>query len=314
MQKTHKNSHSAAPSVAIILLNWNNEADCIDCLRSLEKITYPNARIFLVDNGSREESVAALRPFCNNGVTLVETGENLGFSGGNNVGIRKALAKGFDYILLLNNDTTVAPDFLDHMVAAAESNEAIGVVGPKIYYYSEPERIWYGGGDFSWFHKGKHVHYNAIDKNPDEKELKETKYVTGCAFFAKAEAIKKAGLMPEEFFLYHEDVDWSMSFKKAGYRAVYAPAAKVYHKVSRTTSALGSPKVLYYDTRNALLLASRHAPPAVRALVYCASALYYAKQIVKIIILPSRRAASRMIKKGIEDFYKGRFGKLQEIS
>lgn len=299
------------PSVAIILINWNNETDTIDCLRSLEKIIYLNYKIFLVDNGSKEESVSKLRPFNVGKIELMEIGQNLGFSGGNNIGIRKALEENFDYALLLNNDTTVEPNFLDELISVAESDEKIGVVGPKIYYYNEPTRIWYGGGDFTWLGGGKHLQYEEIDNNPNEAEPKKTKYMTGCAFLVKSEVLKKVGLMPEEFFLYYEDTDWSLSIKKAGYKVIYAPASKIYHKVSRTTSKLGNPKIHYYHIRNALLLSKRQAPKIILVGIYVWSALHYFKQIIKLVILPSKRETSKMIMRGIEDFWKGRFGQYQ---
>lgn len=308
---SHSNSRQG-DSVAIILINWNNEKDCIDCLKSLEKVSHPDFKVFLIDNGSREESVACLRPFSKSGVEIIETGKNLGFSGGNNVGIRKALTEGFAYVLLLNNDTVVAPDFLNEMVKAAQSDARIGVVGPKIYYYFEPERIWYGGGAVSWLKGGTHPGQGEIDQNPDEREPLETAYVTGCAFLIKSGVIREIGEMCEDFFLYHEDTDWSLRAREAGYGVMYAPAAKVYHKVSRTTSSLGSPKILYYDTRNALLLAKRHAPFFVRIWIYILNFIRYCKQIVKIFLVPSQREAARMIMKGTEDFYKGRFGQLKE--
>ncbi|MBI3684871.1 glycosyltransferase family 2 protein [Candidatus Azambacteria bacterium] len=310
--KSQNNSRRFGESVAIIVLNWNNENDSIECLRSLEKITYPDFKVFAVDNGSREDSAAILRDFCKGKTAFMETGKNLGFSGGNNVAMRRALAEGFAYVLLLNSDTTVASDFLDEMIAVARSDARIGVVGPKIYYYFDPERIWYGGGVMRWPQGGTHVQLGEIDANPRERQARETEYVTGCAFLIKSEVIRKVGEMNEDFFLYHEDTDWSLRVKKAGYALMYAPLAKVYHKVSRTTSALGSPAILYYDTRNALLLAQRHAPVFMRWQIYLLSGARYFKQIIKYVILPSRREASRMIMRGIEDFYRGRFGQLKE--
>ena len=300
------------PSVAIILISWNNETDTIDCLRSLEKITYPNYKIFVIDNGSNEESVSKLRPFNIGRVELIENGQNLGFSGGNNVGIKKALKENFDYVLLLNNDTTVEPNFLEELIKVGESDEKIGVVGPKIYYHGDRTRIWYGGGDFTWLGGGRHLQYNEIDRAPNETEPRKTKYMTGCAFLIKSEIIKKVNLMSEEFFLYYEDTDWSLSVRKAGYKVMYAPASKIYHKVSRTTSKLGSPMIHYYHIRNALLLSKRQAPKIILVGIYIWSAVHYLKQIIKLIILPSKRETSKMIMKGIEDFWNNKFGQYQE--
>jgi len=339
------------PSVAIIVLNYNNEEDTIDCIKSLKFVSYNNFKIFLVDNGSEKESVDRLKQ----GLEQVNVSEfknfelldiypNVGFSGGNNVGIRKALKENFDYILLLNNDTTVEPNFLDEIVKVAESDKKIGVVGPKIYFHpnmieddedivdctneevinhpsdlikeknkkKKPLLIWYGGGDFSWFGGGKHLRYEEIEKNPNETKIEKSKYVTGCAFLIKKGVIDKVGVMPEDFFLYYEDTDWSLSVREAGFSLVYAPASKIYHKVSRTTKKLGNPTIHYYHIRNALLLSKRHAPKIILAGIYVWSALYYLKQVLKLIIMPKKRESSKMIMRGIEDFYKNKFGQYEE--
>lgn len=307
------------PSVAIIIVNWNGAQDSIDCVESLRKIGYQNYKIFLIDNGSKEESVIELRRYVEvqppekvepqGKIKLIETSQNLGFAGGNNIGIKDALAENFDYILLLNNDTTVEPDFLDGLVKVAQSDEKIGIVGPKIYYYNEPNRIWFGGGKFTWLGGGRHLQYEEIDRNPDEKKTKETDYMTGCALLIKSEVVQKIGLLEESFFMYYEDTDWSLRARKAGYKILYVSSAKIYHKVSRSASKLGNPVIHYYHIRNALLLSKRQAPKIILVGIYIWSGFHYFKQIIKIAILPSTRDISRMIMRGIEDFYRGKFGK-----
>ncbi len=299
------------PSVAVILVNYNNETDTIAAVGSLKKITYPNHKIFIVDNGSAEKSVSKLRPLAGGNIELIETGKNLGFSGGNNAAIKKALSENFDYVLLLNNDTEVEPDFLDKLVAVAESDAKIGVAGPKIHFFSDRKRIWFGGGAFSWFGGGKHLHFDEIETAIAKQKPEETGYMTGCAFLIKAKVIKEIGLLCEDFFLYYEDTDWSLLARKAGYKIMYVPAAKIYHKVSRTTSALGNPTIHYYHIRNALLLSKRQAPKIILAGIYAWSVAHYLKQIVKLVVLPSKREISKMIMRGIEDFWKGKFGKIK---
>ncbi|MBI3671348.1 glycosyltransferase family 2 protein [Candidatus Azambacteria bacterium] len=303
------------PSVAIILLNWNGDEDTIECIKSVSKINYKNYKIFVVDNNSEKKSLEALRPFCVGGVELIENKENLGFSGGNNVGIEKALKNGFDYILLLNNDTTVEPDFLDELVKVAESDEKIGAVGSKIYFYFEPDRnkIWYGGGKFSWFGGGEHMQYGHIDADyPNDTKPREVDYITGCVFLIKSDIVKKIGVLPEEYFMYYEDVDWSLSVRKAGYKTMYSPKAVVYHKVTRSIKKIGSPRILYYHMRNALLLSKRHAPKPIYWGILMWGWYKYAKQLLKLVILPSKKEESKMIIKGIKDFYAGKFGKIRE--
>ncbi len=296
------------------MVNWNGDEDTIECIKSVSKITYKNYKLFISDNNSEKRSVEALRPFCVGDVSLIENKENLGFSGGNNIGIEKALKEGFDYILLLNNDTTVEPDFLNELIKTAESDEKIGAVGCKIYFYFEPDRnkIWYGGGKFSWFFGGKHMQYEHLDTDyPNDTKPREVEYITGCVFLVKSDVVREVGGLEDAFFMYYEDVDWSIRIQKAGYKTTYTPSAKVYHKVSRSISKIGNPKIHYYHIRNALFLSRRQAPKLILAGIYIWSVLHYLKQILKLFIMPSKRESSKMIMKGIEDFYKGNFGKIK---
>ncbi|MEK7123621.1 MAG: glycosyltransferase family 2 protein, partial [Patescibacteria group bacterium] len=155
--------------------------------------------------------------------------------------------------------------------------------------------------------------YDEIDSASQPSLLnvspEETGYMTGCAFLIKAKVIREIGLLCEDFFLYYEDTDWSLRAKKAGYKIMYVPAAKIYHKVSRTASVLGNPTIHYYHIRNALLLSKRQAPKIILAGIYIWSVSHYLKQIIKLAILPSKREISKMIMRGIEDFWKGKFGK-----
>lgn len=299
------------PSVAIIVVNWNNADDTIDCIQSLQKIAYDNFKVFLIDNGSSDDSISRLEALRGEKVELVESGKNLGFSGGNNIGIAMALKEGFDYVLLLNNDTVVDKMFLNELMSVAESEEKIGIVGSKIYFYDEPDRIWYGGGRFSWLGGGRHLQYCEMDKNPGDKKPKETEYMTGCVFLIRSKIIMTVGDLCEDFFMYYEDTDWSLRVKRAGYKIMYAPASKVYHKISRSASKLSNPLIHYYHIRNALLLSKRQAPKIILPGIYLWSFFHYLKQILKLIIMPSKRDVSRMIMRGIKDFYRGRFGQYE---
>src|SRR5689334_14605179 len=139
----------AAPSIAIIVLNWNGRDLTLDCLRSLEGVTTPNLCTILVDNASSDGSVEAVRRRYHDRVTIIQNADNLGFAAGNNVGIKKALDDGADYILLLNNDTVVAEDFVDHLVKPMLATPEIGITAPKIYYAEPEKQIWFAGGEIS---------------------------------------------------------------------------------------------------------------------------------------------------------------------
>ena len=248
------------PKVTIIILNWNGKEDTIECLESLKHITYPNYEMLLVDNGSTDGSVECFREKYP-GIEIIETGENLGFAGGNNVGIRRAMDEEADYVLLLNNDTVVDPEFLGELVKVAESNISIGIVGPKIYYYDYGGRkdvIWFAGGKMlrrigQPFHDGLHK----IDKGQYGK-LKNVDFITGCALLVKKEVIDKIGLLDVDYFAYFEDLDYNIKVSKAGYSIVYSPKAKIWHKGS-STSGFMSPTYIYFHTRNRIIFVKKNA-------------------------------------------------------
>ncbi len=244
--------------VFIIVLHYKNWKDTNECLKSLEKLDYDNCKIIVIDNDK----------------------DNPGFAGGMNIGIKKALKQKADYVLLLNNDVIVSPNFLKELVKAGEKDKKIGILGPI-------------GGKINWLYtKGIHV-----TKNND--------YISGVCMLVKGSVIEKIGLMPEEYFLYFEDVDWCLRARKAGYKCVLVPKSKIYHKVSQSTSE-ESFLYIYYHFRNGLLLSKNNAPFFIKFLAYFVSFLIYAKQLIKS---PSKW--TKGIKTGIKDFYKGRFGKYE---
>jgi GT2 family glycosyltransferase len=245
------------PEVAIVVLNWNSGGLTADCIRSLQGLTYAHFRIVVPDNGSTDGSAGMIQAAFP-GIRLVENGKNLGFAGGNNPGIRLALAEGADYVLLLNNDTEVDPSFLDELVRVAESDPEIGIASPKIYFYSEPDRLWFAGGRID-FWKGQTLHLGdgEIDDGKYD-QVGDTGFVSGCAMLVKRKVFEDIGLLYEPMFLYYEDSDFCARALRAGYRIVMAPKARIWHKVSSTT---GKVKDLqwFYGTRNMLIFEKRNA-------------------------------------------------------
>jgi len=219
------------PMVAIVLLNWNGKAVTLECLKSLQKASYKRRQIVLVDNGSTDGSVAAIRKTFRT-VTILEMGKNLGFARGANVGMRYALEQGVDLVMLLNNDTIVDPGFLGFMVDTLLSDPSVGIVAPKIYYYAEPNRIWFAGGTMSmWSGTLRHVGIREYDRGQYDT-VREIPHACGCCLLARRSAIERIGLLDESFYLYTEDADWVMRARNAGYTVFYEPRAKVWHKVS----------------------------------------------------------------------------------
>jgi GT2 family glycosyltransferase len=219
------------PSVDIIVLNWNGKRDTLECLASLRSVDYPRRRVIVVDNGSTDDSVAAIRTDFPEAVIL-ETGSNLLFAGGNNAGIRKSLADGTDIIMLLNNDTTVDPGFVGALVHRLQSDRSAGAVGPKIVYSAAPQTIWYAGGEISfWTGTMKHRGIRAADDGTFD-EPGATDYATGCCLCATRDAWERVGLLDVSYAMYAEDADWCVRASRAGFGIGYEPSAKVYHKVS----------------------------------------------------------------------------------
>jgi len=293
--------------VYIIVLNWNGKDDTLECLKSLEKINYSNYRIIVVDNGSEDDSVSEIRRRFSN-VKIIENKKNLGFSGGNNVGIKYAIDNGAHYALLINNDTTVEKDFLNELVEIGESDEKIGVLGSKIYFYSEPNRIWFAGGKVSWLkNKGTHIGLDQIDSGQYDK-IKEMDYLTGCCLLIKREVIEKIGVLSEDYFLYYEDTDFSLRAKNAKYKIVYVPKSKIYHKISRSTKP-GSSNYIYYHSRNGLTMAKRTGSLLNKIVLYPYCIFLSLKQIIKIIFIPQKKEWAFAVLKGEKDFLLGRMGK-----
>ncbi len=244
------------PKIIIIILNWNGKEDTIECLESLKKITYPNYEILLVDNGSTDGSLECFRERYP-GMEIIENGENLGFAEGNNVGIRKAIEIGADYVLLLNNDTVVDKEFLGELIKVAESDRNIGIVGPIIYYYISQNRIQSAGAKVYW-NTGNQNILRANELDVGQHKIEEVDYVSGCALLAKSELFEKIGYLNKEYFAYWEETDWCISVKKSGYKVLCIPKAKVWHKGQSSSNKISGLHT-YYMTRNMFWFMKKHA-------------------------------------------------------
>jgi len=237
-------------TVFILILNWNGYLDTIECVDSCQKLDYPNFTIVIIDNGSTDGSEEILhKRFAD--IYILQTGSNLGFAGGNNVGIRYALDHGAEYIWLLNNDTIIDSAALSELVKVAESESTIGMVGSKILKYSAPDIIDCAAGQIN-FQKGTTCHIGRGEKDVGQyDELSEVDYITGCSLLVKKEVLEKVGLMLEEYFLYYEETDWCLQTRRKGYKLYCAPLSKVFHKVHSSTQKIDG-AFLYYITRNRL--------------------------------------------------------------
>jgi len=285
------------PEVDIVLVNWNGWQDTIECLESLRRIDYPNYRIIIIDNDSSNNSVEKIREYAEgtlrtssnstvgledhstamieytrkeieNGLrheflqdhslplklVMIKNERNFGAAEGYNVAIRYALKEHSpDYILLLNNDVTVDKNFLKELVRVAESSLEIGIVGSTIYYYDKPDVIDFAGENIILW-EGRGIRYKDHFVAPQEVDK-----VDGACMLIKRNVFEKVGLIDSDFFMYWEETDFCQRAKKNGYKIVYVPAAKIWHKIAASSGGLNSYNVIYYLSRNRFLFVKKNA-------------------------------------------------------
>jgi len=258
------------PKVSIIILNWNGREDTIECLESLKKITYPNYEVIVVDNGSKGNDAQVLKERFGDYIHLIQNDKNYGFARGANIGMKYVLNNSAaDYVLLLNNDTVVDPEFLTEMVRVAEADPAIGIVGAKIYYYDNPNQLQLVWGKIDLW-RGELFPILKLVKVVTEKirgvELDKGQYdhtieadwVTGCCFLNKEQVLKSIGLLDEGYFCYGEEIDYCLRAKRAEYKIVYVPKAKVWHKGEQSSKQV-SGFSRYFGERNRFRFMRKHA-------------------------------------------------------
>ncbi|MBN2669357.1 MAG: glycosyltransferase family 2 protein [Bacteroidales bacterium] len=271
------------PLVSIISINFNQSQMTCDMIESLKRITYPNIEIIIVDNGSPSDNPDIIEEKYPQ-IKLIKTGKNLGFAGGNNQGILEANGK---YLLFLNNDTEVEPDFLEPLVYQLESDSSIGLVSPKIkFFFSEKKNtIQYAGstGINPSTGRGEKIGSFQYDKG-QYNDIRETQLGHGAAMMIPTTVIKEVGLMPDIFFLYYEEHDWCEKIKNGGYKVFYVGSSVVYHKESMSVGK-NSPLRMYYMTRGRLLYTRRNTSglTKLKALVFF-TLLSVPKNSIKLLL------------------------------
>jgi len=254
------------PRIAILIVNWNGKTDTIECLKSLTALAYDNVEAIVVDNGSTDDSVEAIRAQFPD-VLVVAAGQNLGTSGGRNVGIRYALERGAEFVLFLDNDTIVDSQLLANLVREMDRLGGNNILGAKIYYFDKPSTIWYAGA--SWQGSGfAHIGIGADDHGDAHSTAAETDYACGCALFVSREILKQVGLLDDRYFCYFEETDLCYRARAAGFRSFFIPSARVWHKVSSSSGGERSPLFYYFMHRNLLLWAEAHLSFRQRLPVY----------------------------------------------
>jgi len=248
--------------LAIVIINWNSFDLTSDTLVSLSSTSYKNYDIIVVDNFSTDNSAAQLEKDFPS-IILLKSDENKGFTGGNNLGFDYAINEGYEYVMMLNNDVAVEPDFLEPLVVKLDMDEKIGGVQPLIYFYHDRELIWNAGSRYNDIFGIPYIlgYYRKDKGQLQRKKQKSIDWITGCAFMIRTEVLKKVGVLKQDFFIYYEDVDLSFRIKEAGYALAYEASSVVYHKTGMSHKSKEklkegylNPKVHYLNARNRLFV------------------------------------------------------------
>lgn len=254
------------PKISILILNWNGKHDTLACLNSIQRLSYPQVEVIVIDNGSSDDSVESIKTQFPR-YTLLSTGVNLGFAEGNNVGIRLALEGGADYVLLLNNDTVVAPDLLEQFMQTALLHPHAGIFGAKIFLFESPDTLDHLGG--MWNRKqGVFELIGLREKGDLWDSSQEIDYACGACLMIKRAVLEKVGLLEPRFFLIWEESDLCFRARRAGFLTITAPRAHIWHKVSASFVG-GKPHSTYFWWRNRLLWIERNCSMLEIGGLYC---------------------------------------------
>lgn len=295
----------ADPRVFTLILNTNRRADTLACLASLAAGSYPHNTVVVLDNASTDGSPEAIRAAFP-AVQVVALAENLGYAGNNNVGLALALSQGADWVLVLNEDTVLAPDCVAALVAAGEADPQVGMAGPLIYHADEPGVIQSAGGvlDRQW--RALHVGQN----QPDQGQFaapRPVDWLSGCALLVRRAVLEQVGLIDADYFYFWEETEWCLRARRAGWRVLHVPAAKLWHKgVQRSYQP--KPSVTYYATRNRFATLAKHRAPLG---VWLAAWGEAARTLASWTLRPkwrAQRAHRDALGRALWDFVRGRMG------
>lgn len=281
-----------------IILNWRQPQITLECVRALQALQEPNLDILVVDNGSGDDSCVVLKGF-EPSIELLELPHNVGFAAGNNHGLRLAIDRGYDYALMLNNDAFAGADLLERLLAQTAGD--IGLLSPKIFYESDPERIWFAGG------RRHPLTLDLLNTGRGQVDdlatmiSRDVDYVLGACLLVNLQAARVVGLLDERYFFYFEDLDWSLRFTEAGYRLRFVADAHVYHRVAVSTGGdADSALRRYYLAYGSVLFRKQHGHlgnPALIALLRSMSAV----KMVSRLMLTGRWCATSAYLRGLRD-------------
>lgn len=298
-------------SAAVVVLHYKNCDDTLACLDSLYE-AHPSYRVIVVANAASPGEISRMSAVCD-WVAWIPVEGNVGFSAGNTIGMQAAFEDGCQHIILLNNDTVVPKGFISSFIQSIESKKFTGLVSPKIYFaphceyhadrYTSEERgkvIWYAGGKIDW--SNVYASHRGVDEvdTGQYNEAVPVDFATGCCMYISRAVIQSAGFFDEKYFLYYEDVDYSVRAKRAGFEVFYDPSVHIWHKNAASSDAAGSLLHRYYQTRNRLYFGYKYAPARTK----------------KSLLIESMRMllGGGVEQRAVADYYFRRMGKMYETS
>lgn len=292
------------PKLGIVISNYNGWQDTLPCLDSLRQQTFRDFEVLLLDDASTDDSVERLRNAGDERVIFLPQKQNRGFAAVNNIGIRRALQDGVDWVMLLNNDTVCAPDMLEKLLAQTPPES---VSCPKMLFMTPPDEIWFAGGTLDR-KTGKVVHLGGHAKDgPAFSEKKQVSFITFCCVLIPRSVVEKVGYLDEDLFMYCEDVDYCIRLTDAGIPMWYLPDAVLHHKAGGTAGGMLS---VYYITRNTLALRCRGRSNAFRRLAGTLTAIKGGACCLAAAVLGHRKGRSYGEWRGAVDFLRGRTGRM----
>jgi GT2 family glycosyltransferase len=279
------------PKVSAITLNWNQKGHTVECVESLKRLDYPDYGIIVVDNASTDGSVPLLREMFPD-ITVIQNKKNLGYAEGFNTGIRHAFEKGADYFLILNNDTAIDKDALKELIKVAENDPMVGLVSGKVYFYDRPDVLQtVGKQEHPITIVGRHIGMYEADTGQYD-DIKERSFVDDVFLLVRRDVFQKVGGYDSNFFLYYEETDWCARVRREGFKIIYTPAAKIWHKEHSSTGGAYNPIIDYYMARNRILFVRRNASTA-RFLIFLFTLIFIYTPIT--IALNIKRRKFRLI-------------------
>jgi GT2 family glycosyltransferase len=286
------------PKVMALVLNWNLPDDTRRCVQSLERSDYPNLDVVVIDNGSRPDLYAQMRAELPD-TDIVRSEVNLGFAEGNNFGFRRALTRGSDYVLVLNNDTVVEPHMVSRLVEVAEAHPDSGLIGPIIYYLAWPGEVWFAG--YRFLH-GIYILRRGLHLKPPIRPVEEVDFVSGCGVLIRRSVLEKVGFFSNEYFMYYEDLDLCFRVKAEGMRILCVTDARMWHAVSSSTGGPDSPMKQYHQVKSSLIFYRKHSRGAKRVLNISLRLGHAAFTLFRAIVRGTLKpAAIWMFLKGLRD-------------